>query len=392
MRKSNLFLPLFFLLTSLLFSCSKRDGESNLSESIRGYELEILDSVMVDYIGVMSWSHISPDQKHFLAMNLQTKEILLIDTSGKILQTFLLTGDQPNSIGTDPIARPQFKNAQSFAVLGINGFFEYDLSGKLVQHFKPDFSPSMGYMVYHADLFQFKNEDEALALFGSRKEGGLSFYSMGGGTILEKISLRDKSFTGVVPFPNSSRFGKNDEIYTQTSTYPVMRTVDSGVYVAFTNEPTLYYYAWDDLENPSKEIPLKFESFEQIKGKDPKAIDLNVISFDTRTFAYGSINHLHALQNKLLIGYEAGLTDEVYERTTGGLTNFQEIFTALEKVQIARWVVASEDGSLTPINTPSEFGKIEFIDAEGNLWFSPNKNEKERDYEVIFKAQIRPKK
>lgn len=374
--------------TFFVFACGKQDKESLLSDEITTYELEILDSVMVDYIGVMSWSHISPDRKHFLATNLQTSEILLIDQSGKIVNTFQLTGDQPNSIGPNPIARPQFKNADSFAVLGAKGFFNVDFAGNLLQTFKPDFTPSLGYMVLHADLFQFKNEQEAIALFGSRKVEGSGFYSMGGGTILEKINLSEQSFTGVIPFPQNSRFSKTEEIYTQTSTYPVMRVQESGVYVAFTNEPVIYFYQWSDLENPAKEIQLKFDAFEQIKGKDPKAIDLDVISFDTRTFAYGSINYLQRYKDKLLIGYEPGLTDEVYERATEGKQSFQEIFQAIAKVQQAKWALADETGKLTPIDFSSDLGRVEFIDSEGNIWISPNKSERERDYEVIFKVKL----
>lgn len=378
-----------FLLLSL--ACTKRETEALSSVNISSYEIVVEDSVVVDYIGILGWSHVSPDGAHFLAMNLQNSEILLIDQVGNILQTYQFTGDQPDAIGSNPIARPQFKNSESFAVLGVNGFFQYDFSGTLLGKFKPDFTPAMGYQVYHADVFQFKDENEALALLGSRNQKGSGFYSIDSGTILEKINVADNTFTGVVPYPRSSRFSKPDEIYTQTSTYPVMRVEGSGVYVAFTNDPTLYYYKWSDLENPAKEIALKFDAFEQIKGKDPKAIDLEVISFDTRTFAYGSINHLHSYQNQPLIGYESGLTDEAYARAIEGANGFQEIFQAIAKVQVAKWAIVSEDGTLIPIEIPSELGRIEFIDSEQNIWISPNKSERERDYEVLFKARLQAK-
>ncbi|MGY6520476.1 MAG: hypothetical protein ACXIUD_02035 [Mongoliitalea sp.] len=389
---SKHFRPVFVLgLFFLTLACGKKESNIVSTATISGYELSIIDSVTVDYIGVLGWSHISPDGAHFLAMNLQNSEILLIDQAGHILQTYQFTGDQPNNIGANPIARPQFKNSESFAVLGINGFFLYDFAGTLLSKFKPDFTPAMGYQVYHADLFQFRNENEALAQLGSRNQKGSGFYSIDSGTILEKINIPENSFSGVVPFPANSRFSKPDEIYTQTSTYPVIRVQDSGVYVAFTNDSTLYYYEWSDLEKPAKEITLKFDAFEQIKGKDPKAIDLDVISFDTRTFAYGSINHLHNYQNQLLIGYESGLSDEAYERAIEGANGFQEIFQAINKVQVAKWAIVSEDGTLTPVNIPSDLGRIEFIDSENNIWISPNKSERERDYEVLFKARLQAK-
>ncbi|UJP66758.1 hypothetical protein [Mongoliitalea daihaiensis] len=378
-----------FLLLSL--ACTKRETETLSSVNISSYEIVVEDSVIVDYIGVLGWSHISPDGAHFLAMNLQNSEILLIDQVGNILQTYQFTGDQPDAIGSNPIARPQFRNSESFAVLGINGFFQFDFAGKLLGKFKPDFTPAMGYQVFHADLFQFRNENEALAQVGSRNQKGSGFYSIDAGTILEKINIQNNTFTGVVPYPSNSRFSKSDEIYTQTSTYPVMRVQGSGVYVAFTNDPTLYFYKWSDLEHPAKEIALKFDAFEQIKGKDPKAIDLDVISFDTRTFAYGSINHMHSYQNQPLIGYESGLTDEAYARAIEGVNGFQEIFQAINKVQVAKWALVSEDGGLIPIEIPKELGRIEFIDSENNIWISPNKSERERDYEALFKARLRAK-
>ena len=118
---------------------------------------------------------------------------------------------------------------------------------------------------------------------------------------------------------------------------------------------------------------------------------MDVISFDTRTFAYGSINHLHSYQNQSLIGYESGLSDEAYERAIEGANGFQEIFQAIAKVQVAKWAIVSEDGTLIPIKIPSELGRIEFIDSEQNIWISPNKSERERDYEVLFKTRLQAK-
>lgn len=378
----------YYAAVMLFWACDRPESDENKDLSKQAFELELTDSLVVDYIGLLSWSHISPDGQKFLAMDHQRSEIILIDHAGQLIQKLQKTGDQPESIGPNLMGRPQFRNNEEIALLGVKGLSVFDLSGNLKQQFKPDFNPEMNFIILNADVFQFRNPDYAVALLSGRNSEGSGFYESTDVTKLEAIDLSNGAYSAIIPFPDNSRF-KSSELFPITNTTPVLRSTIDGIYIGFKNEPKLFFYLWEDLSNPSKEIQLQIKNFQLMKGKDPKSVDRDVISFDTREFAYGAINHLYWTNGKLLVGYSKGLTDEEYELATEGIDDFQEIFNALGSKNKAEWALVGEDGSLSPVKIPSDLGRIEFVDQEGNLWLSPNRNEKERDYEVLFKAKLR---
>jgi|GEM_PF-3043698 len=375
-------------LLAILWSCASSESEDGNRNYNKALELEIIDSLVVDYIGLLSWSHISPNGQKFLAMDHQRSEIILIDHEGQVIQTLQKTGDQPESIGPNLMGRPQFRNNEEIALLGVKGLSIFDFSGNLREQFKPDFNPAMNFIILNADVFQFKNPEYAVALLGGRNSEGSGFYESVEGTKLEAIDLNSGTYSAIIPFPENSRFNTS-EIFPVTNTIPVLRTTKEGLYIGFKNEPKLFYYTWEDLNTPSKEIQLQIDNFQLMKGKDLKSVDRDVISFDTREFAYGAINHLYWVNGQLLVGYSKGLSDEEYQLATEGIDDFQEMFNAIGRKNKAEWALVAEDGSLNPVEIPDNLGRIEFVDQEGNLWISPNRNDIERDYEVLFKARLR---
>ncbi|EKB51008.1 hypothetical protein [Cecembia lonarensis] len=377
-----------YALLSMLWACGRQESNQNQRLTEGAFELEIIDSLVVDYIGLLSWSHISPNGQKFLAMDHQRSEIILIDHEGQVIQTLQKTGDQPESIGPNLMGRPQFRNNEEIALLGVKGLSIFDFSGNLREQFKPDFNPAMNFIILNADVFQFKNPEYAVALLGGRNSEGSGFYESVEGTKLEAIDLNSGTYSAIIPFSENSRFNTS-EIFPVTNTIPVLRTTKEGLYIGFKNESKLFYYTWEDLNTPSKEIQLQIDNFQLMKGKDLKSVDRDVISFDTREFAYGAINHLYWVNGQLLVGYSKGLSDEEYQLATEGIDDFQEMFNAVGRKNKAEWALVAEDGSLNPVEIPDNLGRIEFVDQEGNLWISPNRNDTERDYEVLFKARLR---
>lgn len=376
---------LIFLMT---MACSENGNKDLSGHLVESYQIELLDSLVVDYLGMLSWSHISPDGQKFLAMDLQKSDVILIDKEGKILQTLNKSGDQPESIGPNLMGRPQFRNDSEIALMGTKGLFLFDFKGNLKQQFKPDFDPIMNFIILNADVFQFRDPNFALSLMAGRNTEGSGFYEATEGTKFEAIDLSKGSYSGVIPFPENSRF-KASEIFPVTNTVPVLRTAKEGLYIAFKNEPKIFFYNWDDLNKPSKEIQLQINNFQLMKGKDPKSVNLEMISFDTREFAYGAINQLFWVDGQLLVSYSKGLSDEEYESAINGVNDFQEIFSLINEKNPSQWALITENGNLIPIEMPKNLGRIEFVDQEGNIWISPNRNDMERDYEVLFKARLK---
>lgn len=381
---------LTFSIASLLhISCSGPNSQSKVSSSNReSYGLEILDSLVVDYIGMMAWSHISPDGNNFLAIDQQKSDILLIGKNGEIRTILNKTGDQPDAIGLNLAARPQFRNDAEIALLGSKGLFIFGFDGNLKRSIKPGFDPISNMIIQNADQFQFMDENRAVAAYGARNPEGSGFYTVASGTKLELIDLEKEIFSGIFPYPKSSRFNST-ETFPITNSIPVFRANEKGIYLGFKNEAKIFQYDWGNPENPKNEINLKIEEFHLMKGNDPKSVDKEVIRFDVRDFAYGALNNIFISGDKILVSYSPGLSDEEYNQITEGISDFQESFSAVGKKNKSVLAVIDSEGLPIPIEIPDSLGKLEFVDKEGNLWFSPNKNEVERDYEVLFKSKIK---
>lgn len=371
-----------------LFSCESDQKNVPSYENPISYQIEIIDSVVVDYIGMMAWSHISPDGENFLAIDQQKNDILLINKNGEIIYKMNKTGDQPDAIGPNISARPQFRNNNEIALLGSKGLFIFGFDGGLIKSIKPDFDPISNFIIQNADQFQFIDENHAVAVFGARNPEGAGFYTEASGTKLESIDLEKGTFTGIFPYPESSRFNST-ETFPITNSIPVFRANKEGIYLAFKNEAKIFQYDWTNPQRSKNVIGLKIEPFHLMPGMDPKSVDKETIKFDTRDFAYGSINNIFISSDRIILSYSQGLSDEEYSQITDGINDFQETFRVVGQKNKSVLSVIESDGTPIPIEIPELLGRLELVDREGNLWFSANKNEIERDYEVLFKCMIK---
>ncbi|MFN3803331.1 MAG: hypothetical protein ACK4SB_16825, partial [Belliella pelovolcani] len=157
---------------SILFqiSCGNKDSRNNVLLAAESYELEIIDSVMIDYLGALSWSDISIDGKYILGYNYQNSDVLLFSTMGEVLGTFNKSGDQPDGIGGSALSRPQFVKENEWAILGSKGVYAYNFQGGLTRTAKPGFSVSLSLTISNANILHFLDEDRALTHFMGRDE------------------------------------------------------------------------------------------------------------------------------------------------------------------------------------------------------------------------------
>lgn len=184
----------------MVFSISCSGNEHlNLSEKQDEiYRIEVLDSLIVDYIGDLSWSDLSPYGENFLAVDRQKSDVLLINSSGKIIQILNKTGDQSESIGPNLIGRTKFRNEK--------GLTQFDLNRNLNRNVKPDFDPIMNFIALNSDCMQFRGQNFTVAVIGGRITEGSGFDKTTYGIKLKSINIYTDSFKGIIPFLQNSRF------------------------------------------------------------------------------------------------------------------------------------------------------------------------------------------
>ena len=371
-------------------SCGEKKTEEASIQDASSFEFEIQDSVMVDYLGSMSWSDISKDGKHILAYDNQTSDILLLSSEGEVLGKFNKSGDQPDAIGSNPISRPQFVKADEWAILGKKGVYSFSFDGELTRTAKPDFTVSISLSISNAKTLQFLNEDKALIYYLGR-DNNSSFYVSPTSSQLEIADLKEGDFKAILPFPDGSKYKNPEKIHTVLTTMPAMTISKGKLYLAFKNEPKLWIYDIDNLSTPLEEININFSKFIEKEGMSPSEVDDKSFGINPKDFTYGTIDNVFVHDELIFINYTEGVSDAEYEKIKDENSDFNQMISGIFKANKSAYAVLDKNGQLKPLEFPKRTRSIEFIDSEGNFWLSYNKEE-ELDYELIFKSKLRSKK
>lgn len=127
---------LFFtllLMPIFLFSCENEEATNNNAElSNATIAVELVDSVMVNYLGYLMLSDIDEASGQFLFFDPSRTLFLLTDKNGQTISEFTKLRDSPDFapiIGFPPF----FIDAEKIGVLSMKKLFVYSLSGDLIE-------------------------------------------------------------------------------------------------------------------------------------------------------------------------------------------------------------------------------------------------------------------
>jgi hypothetical protein len=386
MRSNNLwfeikYFPKLLVVLAIAFSFSCQSGEKEGNTIPNSYSLEIIDSLVVDYLGVLAWADISENGELFLALEWNTDETFLIDNQGKILQKFKNRGDGPETIGGEVFSLPKFVESNSFAVMGRKGIYVFDLHGKLKRLISPEFDVSLALYPYGAENLLVVGENEFLAWLPGRSLGEF-YYDRRDGTKLEWFGNEQK---GVIPTPANSRFSA-DKAYPLPGESPKFRSNQNIIYFAFQNEPIIYQYKADLETFHPESISLPLTDFQLSKGKDWKEVNPHEIQLTTRDLHYGEIENFWIIKDQILVLYKNGIRDSEFISLEERFSERQEFLKELRQRNTLKAGMLDKDGNFSPLIMPSNLKSINFIDDE-YIWITLN-TEIEQDYEVLYKARI----
>lgn len=203
---------------------------------------------------------------------------------------------------------------------------------------------------------------------------------------VEVLDLSSGKFTPGIPFPKTSKFSTGEKSFLNVNYNTTLTSKDDSLYVAFRNEPVIYGYHFSQLDTPTTRYTIPFKEFIEKEPKDAEKFG----PYEARDLYVGAINSFYRTEKKrFLIKYNRGLTDEEY----------QEIFALIEKDQEAGFEKMRQintNGSIlfdgkslsSLIKKPKSLGfTYEFI-SEDEIWFSPDFENVENDYSVIYKTRI----
>lgn len=384
--KTPILIPIFVLI--LAFACNSKEEahiEKPLSE--QNLEFEIYDSLVVDYLGNLILMDISPDGEHYLLIDQNTDSIFVTNPKGEIQYQYKRTGEGPEMIQGNRTGVGKFLDNESFLIPGSRGLFLYSLSGELKKAYLPDFTGVSRITVQSSSSHFISNGKVYVKLPGrfSELEGsGIEFQK--NSMQLEIMDLATGKFESALPFPKESKFSSETEEFGIMDYFPSIANNDDSLYIAFRNEPKIFVYHTSNLDSPAQVKSVGFLLFYE-RTTEAK-FDRGTVNI--RDFFLGNMNRIDPLDdNQILINYLPGLSDEeakgVIDEAKG---DFDLMFKNAEAINKGGFVLFNGKEISHIISKAIILGNVNHATSKEEIWFSPNFEEVENDYSVIYKTRL----
>jgi len=378
---------LFIISILFIFACSSKEEEAQKPLAEQQFEFEIYDSLVVDYLGNLILMDISPDGNHFLLIDQNTDSIFVTDPKGEIKYRYKRTGEGPEMIQGNRIGTGGFLDNSSFILPSSRAIYIYSLQGELKKSYNPEFRGVSRLLIPSNPAHAVSNAKVFVQMpgrYSDLKEPGIEFQKKS--RRLEVLDLKTEKFEPAIPFPAESKYSSQTEEHIVFDYYVSFTISGDSLYLAFRNEPKLFVYDVSNLEAPSKTKTLRFPQF--IERDASTKADNEVIN--ARDFFLGSISRIVPIDgNILLINYLSGLTDEeAKEIINEAKGDFDLMFKSAEKINEGGMVLFDGEEISSIISKPDVLGNLSLANSRDEIWFSPNFEEVENDYSVLYKTRL----
>lgn len=390
---------LSILLMSLVILSSCGDNTDSITGNAGGsgnYTFQIVDSLVVDYLGAGLLADVSSDGNRFLIYDNQRTAFLVTNKEGAILHQFEKSGDIPDSPGSlfNP---PSFYGNDQIALYATRGYFIFDFSGNLIKKVEDVTSRNMVISRNYPKAvypITFQNQPAILSPNMDvlvRNPAKDNYYTEN--RAVQIVLTEADSITPMIPLEANSRYldGKG---YSAMKILPKYSYNENKLSVTYPKESRVYLY---DLTSNGFVLDQILEmapsEFHIDNGVDRESLDN---SSGNSSFSFGSkmgeasVNASYHFGNTVIVEYNPGLPEDLREEAK---------------------LITTSEGSMTlvnPDNIPSNLWQV-FVDGRkqtdgflapdvlGNfalghgddLWFSRGPSEEEElDYLIFYKVKL----
>ncbi|MGM0943629.1 MAG: hypothetical protein ACQEW9_00520 [Bacteroidota bacterium] len=385
--RSYFFLSLLFF--AFLFACQdKKAGEVSKAKD---FQLEIVDSIRVDYIGNLSFMDVQPDLQRALFFDMQRRAFVTTDFEGNILGEFVKDRDSPDGFGSFPMAAGRLLEGDRIQVVSMFGVFEYDFEGNLIKAAKTpkeEMKSFSGRMDALREIYPVKDKllMTGLVARGEYNKTQPEFYD--NFQQLVWIDPKTGSMEQFLHLDSASIFqnGQSHEPGMLSATFEV---IDDQLYVITGGDPFLTIYELEEPYQKIKRVALDLTDFQVNEGEDPQKADPRAISFDP---SYGMVSKMARVGDLLVISYTTGY-DEL-DRAEYQSVNSQQAYRDFNARIAGKYknriqIMNLEGEKLTDFEFPEKLGNV-FVSRDGALWFNALPNpEVEEDFFQLYRVEIK---
>jgi hypothetical protein len=375
-----------FVFSSVIIACS--EGGSRKSTDPNELNLVKVDSVQVDYLGMLNLMDVHPATGKLLLFNIQNSRFVLANLDGKVEREFSKQGG-PDNFGSFPLGAGKFsEDGRAFTIISNQGVYTYDLEGKMIHggRHKVNQLPAFSGRVA-ADMEFYWLSKKILTVGHGRGQypnNTTDFYE--NYQALVWFDTLERKVEQFMPLDQNSVFrnGKGHDLSHMT---PKMAADKDRIYLIQGVEPALNIHnikpPYEKIRRVELDIPdYTFNQGEGFNKIDPRMINPDIYS--------GFMENIKVTDKYILISYFPGIPEA--DRFKFEYLPWLDFQAKTRKAYPPRMLVLDLEGSfLKSLELPWELSDRQWLYRGGFLWFlAPVNLEEEEDFVKVYKVKLGP--
>ncbi len=367
------------ILSSLLLSCSPNEGKKeNSLQTSNEWELQILDSIKVDYLGTVGGADFNNGTG--VIFNFKENKLIKFDEDGNILYENSYPVEGPGKIYY-PTQIKILENGEILAASFIGWMYKMNSDLSFEKEIKLEFlteAKDGGGLLKNLDIWN----DKIITYYPGRD--GTNPYDphfIRDHFLLEKVDPVTETSEPIIQIPNTSRYS-TDKYYERPFIQFVV--LQNHLYLTLENEPLVHVY---DLSKNNEYLhTFNFEPSKFLdNGEHSKPYEY--ISFSK--MLDGSIQQFFPTQEGIFVLYTEGISEEIYAQYE---LKKPENFPQHKDHQRQIIKIINPDSTLSnEIDVPYSIGRILNIESLSEPFYALRNDEflgEEQDYLTFYKLQL----
>ncbi|WP_339681203.1 hypothetical protein [Cyclobacterium marinum] len=354
---------------------------SDLEPFSTEWELIILDSIQVDYLGTVDGGDFRQGKGVFY--NFEENKLVAFDSSGKISYEISYPKEGPEKVQY-PTQLNYTEDGRLFAASFMGWLYELNTNLTLKQEIKLSFlsqSQDGGGFIKNLEYY-----NDSLISFYPGRDGANPYepHFIRDHFLLEKIDPKTGGSVPVIKIPSTSRYS-SDKYFER----PIIQFGISGnrLHLALSNEPLVHIYDLTNGETYLSTVDFKPSKFLD-NGEHPEKNQY----IDYFKMLDGRVRQFFVTDKGTVVFYEEGIEEEIF---TQNELKLRENYPKYKDFQNQVMKIISQDATLSnEIIVPYNIGSILNIEKLNKPFYALRNDEfigEEQDFITFYKLQLEKK-
>lgn len=376
---------LIILLCFFFSACNNADQTKNKSSALSAdYELRIIDSLHVEYLGVLILYDIN-EKGHYLLHDYQRELYLVIDAKGEIINQFVFNPDSKD-FSSQPLHGPGFFNDSLLVFNTPKGISFHRYNGDLVSNYTEESGGTGGMRLYSRGIQQVFLDGKPLILYKNTQY--LAGFDPDEAKYIDDFRALmlfdplENKLSAHVPIEGKSEY-KNSGIFREPFRLSNSFDVEAEqVAIVYSKDPFVYKYALTKEGFTLKETISLDVEIQNLYAKE---------DYNSRLSGESSVSAVALVDDLVFVQYNPGLPLEQQKEKQSSMDGGSITIRPAGNLPKTHFSLFKNGQRMTSKELPEPLSKF-VIKKDGYLWFTAEPNsEVEENFVTWYKVALAPK-